>query len=259
MNFSNYNLSRGNNIMNIQIFGTCFVDIAKPEIRDDMISVLADRGVVSSFPKDQICCGQPAYNIGFYNEARKVAEHLITVLYNTDTPIVSPSGSCVAMLKHGYEDLFKNDYPILKKARAVAERTYEFSQFLEYIKADFSSLALHARIAFHHSCHQRRILGIYDQPINILKQIEGVETVEYELEDRCCGFGGMYSVEYPKMSSIMAEMKAKAIIKSSAEYLVGTDAACLLTLEKALRKLKSGIRVMHLAELLAGLIKDGSK
>lgn len=240
--------------MKIQIFGTCFVDIVKPDIRNAMISVLATRGVDSSFPKDQICCGQPAYNVGFYNQARKVAKQLIEVFCNTDTPIVSPSGSCVAMIKHGYEDLFRDDYPTLKKAREIAARTYEFSQFLEHIKADFSFLTLNAKVAFHHSCHQRRVLGVYEQPIKILKQINGVQLTDYELEDRCCGFGGIYSVEYPKMSSIMAQMKAKAIMASRAEYLVGTDEACLFTIEKALRKLRSGIKVMHLAELLNKLI-----
>ena len=245
--------------MKIQIFGTCFVDIAKPGITDAMISVLAARGIDSSFPKDQICCGQPAYNVGFYNQAREVAKELIEIFYHTDTPIVSPSGSCVGMIKHGYENLFRDDYPTLKKARAVAARTYEFSQFLEHIKADFSFLTLNAKIAFHHSCHQRRILGVYNQPINILKQINGVQLTDYELEDRCCGFGGIYSVEYPKMSGIMAQMKAKAIVSSGAEYLVGTDTACLFTLEKTLRKLKSDIRVMHLAELLDKLVAESGK
>lgn len=239
--------------MDVLIFGTCFADIAKPEIKDDIISVLESQGVNSTFPKNQICCGQPAYNVGFYNEARKVAEKLINIFYNSNVPIVSPSGSCVAMIKYGYEDLFNNDYSILKKARAVAEQIYEFSQFLDHINADFSSLTLNANIAFHHSCHQRRVLGIFNEPINILKQIKGVKLVDFESEDRCCGFGGMFSVEYPQISNHLADLKAASIMKSGAEYLVGIDSACLFTIEKALRKRASKIKVMHLAEMLKGL------
>ncbi len=237
----------------VLIFGTCFVDIAKRRIKDDLISVLKSQGVNSTFPKNQICCGQPAYNVGFYNEARKVSEKLIDVFYNTNNPIVSPSGSCVAMIKHGYEDLFKNDYPILKKAREIAERTYEFSQFLDHINADFSSLVLNAKVAFHHSCHQRRLLGIFNEPINILKQIKDIQLVDFEAEDRCCGFGGMFSVEYPQISNHLAGLKAETIIQSGAEYLIGIDSACLFTIKKALRKRKSKIKVMHLSELLHGL------
>lgn len=236
----------------VQLFATCLIDSLFPQVGEAVVKLLRMAGARVSFPASQTCCGQPAYNAGFHEPALKMAKYTIDVFSGTPGSVVVPSGSCAAMIRHGYLELFRNDPIWLPRAEELAGRTFEFSEFLvnRLDRIDVDAPIAYPRLAYHPSCHLMRDLGIHEQPLALLKMLEGVEIEELKAE--CCGFGGVFAIDHPEISSEMLARRMAAIQKSEADVVVSCDVSCLMQLEGGLRHAGSHIRCMHLAQILAG-------
>jgi L-lactate dehydrogenase complex protein LldE len=234
----------------VQLFPTCLVNEFYPEAGMAAARVLERLGFEVAVPEGLTCCGQPAYNAGFHDEARQVARHALDVLAATDGPIVVPSGSCADMLVHQFAELFTDDAHDAERARQVSARCREFSQFVaEHGGAELAA-RLTARVAYHPSCHLLRGLGIRDQPQALMRAIDGVEAVPFAEQEECCGFGGLFSIKNPDISGSMLDRKLTAIAASGADRLVSCDLGCLLHLEGGLHRRSAAIKTQHLAELI---------
>lgn len=235
----------------VQLFATCLVDSLFPEIGEAVVTVLTRTGMHVNIPQRQTCCGQPAFNAGFFDQARQMARYTISVLNETTGPIVIPSGSCVAMIRKGYLELFADDPIWLPRACSLIERTFEFSEFLvnQLGVIDFG-ISLTSQLAYHPSCHLLRQLGIDHQPMGLLKAVAGADV--HRLEEDCCGFGGLFSVDQYEISTEMLKRKLAEIHDSGAEVVVGCDVSCLMHIEGGLRHRNSMVRCAHLAQILAG-------
>ena len=215
-----------------------------------MVAVLRKLGVEVDFPAGQTCCGQPAFNYGFRSEAKKVARHFISV-FEGDNPIVAPSGSCAAMVKVFYPDLFRDDPQSYQQAEALSARVYEFSQFLvKVLGVEDVGAAYSGRVTYHDSCHLLRKLGIREEPRRLIQAVKGVELVEMEHSEACCGFGGAFSVKLPHISEAILREKIENIQASGAEAVVANDTGCLMHIAGALSRRRLPVRAIHLAELL---------
>lgn len=236
--------------MKVSLFITCLSDVMFPRVGDAMVRVLARYGVKLDFPPVQTCCGQPAYNSGYWDEARQTAKTIVEAFESSDF-VVSPSGSCTYMIHH-YPELFKDD-PVLKaKAEALQAKTYEFTQFLVQVMGitDIGAEFPH-KVTYHPSCHGSRLLGVKDEPMQLLGRVKGLEFVPLPFAEDCCGFGGTFAVKMADISGAMVTEKADHVLETEAEVLVGLDMACLLNIAGNLRFRGEPVRVMHLAELLA--------
>jgi L-lactate dehydrogenase complex protein LldE len=235
----------------VQLLVTCLVDSLFPEVGEGVVQVLTRAGVQVAFPPGQTCCGQPAFNAGFRDQARRMARHTLVVLSETSGPVVVPSGSCAAMIRHGYPELFKAAPLELSRAHALAARTYEFSQFLvDQLGVVDLGASFTGRLAYHPSCHLQRSLGVDRQPRTLLGAVEGAEVVE--LASDCCGFGGLFTLEQEPISAQMLKRKLAQVVDLGAEVVVACDVSCLMHIEGGLRKMGSGVRCSHLAQVLAG-------
>lgn len=234
----------------IQLFHTCLVNEFEPEVGMAVVRVLERLGVSVAVPAGQTCCGQPAYNAGFHDEARAVARRTLDVLAPTEGPIVVPSGSCADMLVHQYPVLFHDDAAEKERAEAVAARCREFSQFVAERAPEGLPGKLSARVAYHPSCHLQRGLGVSEQPRRLLRGIDGVEVAEFSNQDECCGFGGLFSVSNPEISGSIMDRKLDAVQASGAERLVSCDLGCLMHLGGGLHRRRSAVRAQHLAQVL---------
>ncbi len=215
------------------------------------IAVLRACEVQVAFPLDQTCCGQPAFNAGDWGSSRKMARQTIEVLEATQDPVVIPSGSCAHMVRHGYLQLFADEPAWLARADQLASRTYELSQFL----VDILGVQAWAGVpggtcAYHPSCHLLRGMGIESQPLQLLESIPEMQVTR--LEPDCCGFGGVFSVDQPELSSAMLARKLQAVHASQAARVIGCDVSCLMHIEGGLRKQGLDVRCAHLAQVLAG-------
>ena len=236
-------------MMRVQLFHTCLVNEIDPEVAFAVVRVLERLGFAVDVPADQTCCGQPAFNAGFQDDARQVARHTIELLDRTAGPVVIPSGSCGDMLVHQYPRLFEDDPSMREKAARVAARCREFSQFVaEHAPAGLRG-STGARIAYHPSCHLLRGLGIRDQP-PALVAAAGAESVPVREQEECCGFGGLFSVKNAAISTAMLDQKIAALEASGAERVVSCDLGCLMHIGGGLHRRGSTIRVQHLAQLL---------
>jgi L-lactate dehydrogenase complex protein LldE len=231
---------------------TCILDSLYPDIGKSIVQVLQRIGVSVGFPADQTCCGQPAYNAGLRKEAIPLARHTIQVFEQTQGAIVIPSGSCAAMIRHGYLELFADQPEWLERAQALARRTFEFSEYLvDELGVSDVGARFPARIAYHGSCHLLRDLGVDAQPRTLLAAVKEAQLVELPGWDECCGFGGVFSAEFPEISSAMLERKCANIERSGAEVIVSCDAGCLTHINGGLHRLGTPPRVMHLGQVLA--------
>lgn len=238
--------------MNVQLFIPCLVDQFRPSIGRATALILDRAGLSVSYPEGQTCCGQPAYKTGRWTEARKLARHYIEI-FSRPEPVVCPAPSCTSMVLH-YPELLEDEPQWRDRAEELAGRTFELSQFLvdELGLTDLTA-RLTTRAAYHHSCQSSRGLGVVDQPIALLNQVRGLELVELELPERCCGFGGLFSLEYPELSTAITADKADDIIRSGAETVITNEPSCLMNIGSFLDKRGSSIRALHLAEVLAGI------
>ena len=237
----------------VVLFHTCLINEFFPQAGLAVVKVLEKLGWNVSIPTDQTCCGQPAFNSGFVKEARKVAKKTIECLLETEGAILIPSGSCADMMVHQYPKLFVDDPKFKMQLDTVLRRCYEFSQFLEKCAPDFQPTPVQKqKIAYHPSCHLTRGLGVRNEPINLLKKIDGVELVNFEDQYECCGFGGTFAVKEPEISSRMMQNKLENIAAAGAEKIIGCDMSCLMHLSGGARRMGLNIKVQHIAELLLG-------
>ncbi len=240
--------------MKVEVFIPCFIDQLFPNTASNMIGILEQLGCEVHYNPNQTCCGQPAFNSGYWDEAKTVAEKFLND-YSSDTYIVSPSGSCTGMVKSYYSDLFTNSVSH-NKCRNIQSNIYEFSDFLiNVLKVDLKDLHFNAKITYHDSCGALRECGIKKQPREILQMIEGLELVEMKDVETCCGFGGTFSVKYESISTAMAQQKVENAMNTGAEYIVSTDASCLLHVQAYIEKNNSAIKTIHLVDLLAMAMK----
>lgn len=238
--------------MRVALFVTCLADQLWPSVGTSAVEVLRRAGCEVTFDERQTCCGQPAFNTGYRDPARDLAKRFIEVYEsNPAEAIVAPSGSCAAMIGH-YEDLFAEDPEWRKRARAVAERTHEFSAFLVHVLGvEDVGAYFPGRVAWHDACHALRDLGIKSEPRRLLSHVRGAELVELANAEACCGFGGTFSVKYPEVSTAIVDHKVDAIEEAGIDVVVSADASCLMQIGGRLSRRGSRVRTMHLAEVLA--------
>lgn len=236
-----------------QLFVTCLAEQFFPGVLTGMVQVLERIGVECHFPSEQTCCGQPLFNSGFQSRSAVLARRWMKVFGATEGYIVSPSGSCVDMVRHHYPELFPPGTAEHELANSVAARTFEFSQFLvnELKITDVGAVFPH-RVTYHASCHLLRGLDARDEPKQLLRGVKDLELVPLEQEETCCGFGGVFSVIYPEVSRQMMQAKVGRIEASGAEAVVACDAGCLMNIGGGLRKVNSRLTALHLIEILAG-------
>lgn len=238
--------------MRVALFVTCLADQLWPSVGTSAVQVLRRAGCEVTFDDRQTCCGQPAFNTGYRGPARDLAKRFIEVYEaNPAEAIVAPSGSCAAMIGH-YEDLFTEDPEWRARARAVAERTHEFSAFLVHVLGvEDVGAYFPGRVAWHDACHALRDLGIKSEPRRLLSHVRGAELVELANAEACCGFGGTFSVKYPEVSTAIVDHKVDAIEEAGIDVIVSADASCLMQIGGRLSRRGSPVRTMHLAEVLA--------
>jgi L-lactate dehydrogenase complex protein LldE len=231
----------------VSLFVTCVVDQVFPQVGIAMAEVLERAGCEVEFREAQTCCAQPAFNSGYRDEARTVAEHFLTTFEGAEC-IVVPSGSCCSMISHHFAELFPGD----KRVHDLEPRVFEFSQFLtDVLKIENVGASFDGLVTYHDSCHALRELKIKDGPRRLLQNVRGLQLVEMEPAEECCGFGGTFSVKFPEISGGMARTKIDAIERTGAGTVVSIDSSCLMQLQGALRRAGSKIQTMHLAEVLA--------
>ncbi|MGD8341947.1 MAG: (Fe-S)-binding protein [Desulfobacterales bacterium] len=240
-----------NNNREVTLFIQCLVDTHYPGVAEAMVRVLQRLGISLSCPVDQTCCGQPAFNSGYRRQARVAAQHFIEVFEDAKT-IVCPSGSCVNMVRHHYQELFQNEPRWLPRALNMARRIFEFSEYLvDVLGIDDLGARFDGRVTYHDSCHLLRGIGVRQQPRRLLQHVGGIDFIEMRDSDHCCGFGGTFSVKYADISDAMVTDKVKNIIDTKADAVVGCDMGCLMNIQGKLSRLGSSIKVMHLAQILA--------
>ncbi len=236
--------------MNVSLMVTCLGDTFFPDVGVATVRLLRRLGVQVDVPAAQTCCGQPHFNSGHHDGARDLARHTLRAFAGGQT-VVTPSGSCAAMLKLEYPELFHDD-PVWKpRADDLARRTHELSDFLvNVLGRDDVGARFPGRATYHMACHLRG-LGLFSEPVRLLEHVAGLELVPLERADECCGFGGSFSVRFGGISGAMVGDKASFIEKSGADVVVATDAGCLMNIAGCLRRRGSTVRALHLAEVLA--------
>lgn len=231
----------------VQLFVTCLVDSLVPEVGRATLDALEKAGCTVEFPLEQGCCGQPAFNVGLVDDARRMAGQTLDVLDATEGPVVTPSGSCATMMAHHYRDLF-DDTNRAEQAKRVADRVRELTQFLvDDLHTDIEASCEGCTVAYHYSCHGLRELKLSGQADRLLESTERVPLAE---DRECCGFGGLFSVEMPAVSAAIMDKKLDHIVASGADTIVGGDVSCLMHIEGGLRRRGVDVDVVHIAELL---------
>ena len=237
--------------MKVSLFITCLVDQFFPQIGISTMKILRKLGVEVEFDSRQTCCGQPAFNTGYVEEARQVARHFLEVYGDVDH-IVVPSGSCSTMIKVFLPKLFAEDSSQRSLAEEIGRRTFELSEFLSSVLGvETTGARFPEVVTYHDSCHLLRELGISSQPRQLIRAVEEIDFREMEHCDRCCGFGGAFSVKFPDISTAMGADKVGWIQGSGAGYVIASDVGCLMHLRGLLERNRVPVQTMHLAELLA--------
>jgi L-lactate dehydrogenase complex protein LldE len=235
----------------VALFVTCLGDQFFPRVGECAVEVLRRLKVDVTFDPAQTCCGQPAFNTGYREEAREVAARLLGLFDDADY-VVAPSGSCTTMVRVFYPELFAGDPERLRKVERLRGRLFEFSEFLvRVLKVEDVGASFHGCVTYHDSCHLWRELGIGSEPRKLIRAVRGVEFVEMQDYKLCCGFGGTFSTKFPEVSVAMGEDKLKAASAAGAEYLVANDSGCLMHLAGVIHRRGLPIQTLHLAELLA--------
>jgi L-lactate dehydrogenase complex protein LldE len=237
--------------MRVTLFIPCFIDALYPAVGVAMVKVLERLGHEIVYPEAQTCCGQPPFNSGYWAEARTVAARQLEVFHDAEV-VVSASGSCGAMFKVFYAELFKGTQEEAR-ARQLSARTYEFSDFLvnKLAVCDVGA-RFEGRVTFHDGCHGLRELGTKEAPRQLLRAVRGLEFIEMSDTETCCGFGGMFAVKFPQISTAMAEVKCHAVLGANVDYVVSNDSSCLMQIQGYLDRHNRGVvKSLHLAEVLA--------
>ncbi len=236
--------------MRVQIFVPCFIDQLYPQTAFNMVKVLEKGCCEVSYNPKQTCCGQPAFNAGFWSESRDVAVKFLKDFEGVDY-VVAPSASCVGFVRNYYNGLFENSSHH-NEVKDLGSRIYEFTEFLtDVLKIENFGAVLHAKATYHDSCAALRECKIKAAPRNLLRQVKGLELVEMEDNETCCGFGGSFAVKFESISIAMADQKVKHAIDTNAEIIISTDMSCLMHLDGFIKNNKIPISTMHIADVLA--------
>lgn len=236
--------------MRVSLFIPCYIDAFYPNVGISVVEILERLGHAVDCPQNVTCCGQPAFNSGFWPEARSVAQGVLKAYQNADVVVVA-SGSCAAMLAKFYSQMF-NGTPDEAAAQALAEKTWEFSDFL-VTKLGVSDVGAKfpATVTFHDGCHGLRELGVQSQPRTLLSHVEGLTLIEMTEAQTCCGFGGAFAVKFAPISTAMGEVKCASALETGADYMVSNDSSCLMHLQGLLDRQRQPLKSLHLAEVLA--------
>jgi len=233
----------------VTLFIPCFIDLFYPQVGMAMVRILEKLGHAVVCPAGPACCGQPAFNTGYWEESREVAIKVLESLQGAEVVVIA-SGSCGAMVKVFYPELFAGTrYEAM--AREVAPKCYEFSGFLvnKLGVTDLGARFPH-KVTFHDGCHGLRELNNKRPPRELLAKVRGVEMVEMGAAETCCGFGGTFSAKFPMISTAMGEVKCASALDTSAEYIVSCDSSCLMHLQGLIDRQRKPIKTIHLAEIL---------
>lgn len=242
--------------MNVELFIPCFMDQLYVETAKNTVKVLEKAGCKVMYNPNQTCCGQPAYNAGFWDEAKEIGNKFLND-FSDQNYIVSPSASCAGMVKNSYNDLFFNT-AIHNRCRTIQNNIYELSDFLiNVLKRDYYGAELEGRAVYHDSCSGLRECKIKNEPRQLLEKVHGLDLVEMKDNEVCCGFGGTFSVKFKDISSAMAEQKVYNALDTGAEYIISTDSSCLLQLQGYIDAHNLPIKTMHIADVLtSGWIEE---
>jgi L-lactate dehydrogenase complex protein LldE len=247
--------------MNTGLFIPCFIDQLYPDTGFSMLTVLNRAKELSKsqmqfeYNPEQTCCGQLAFNAGFRDEAKHLGEKFIRDFRQYDY-VVGPSASCIGMVKNYYTEMFYNS-ALHNENNYLAKKIFEFSDFLvNVLKIEDLGGHFEAKVTIHDACSAMREYGLKDEPAQLLKNVKGVEIVEMKDKDQCCGFGGTFSIKHEAISTAMAEQKVGHALDTGAQYIVSTEASCLMHLQTFINKQNLDIKTLHLADLLAKSIKN---
>lgn len=237
--------------MEVDIFIPCFVDQFFPQTGMNMVKILEKLGCKVHYNPQQTCCGQPGYNAGYVKEAQAVAEKFLNDFKDSDRYIVAPSASCVGMIRNSYAHLFKHKFQ--KEYYELQKRMLEFTEFITDVLSvnKIEGAKLEGIATYHDACSALRECGIYEAPRILLNEVEGLSLVELKHSDTCCGFGGTFAVKFHAISVGMAEQKVDNATATQADYLVSTDASCLMHLTGYIQKNRKNIKPMHIVDVLA--------
>lgn len=237
--------------MQVQLFIPCFIDQLYPNVGFNMVKVLEKAGCKVNYNTNQTCCGQPAFNAGFRGEAKDVCSKFINDFRGEDY-VVAPSASCVGFVRNYYGKLFDDSSIHHKTAEHLGKRIFELSDFLvNVLKVTDLGASLDAKVTYHDSCAALRECGVKKEPRVLLSHVKGLELVEMNDVETCCGFGGSFAVKFEPISIAMADQKVTNALATEAEYLVSTDMSCLMHLEGYINKEGKALKVLHLADILA--------
>ena len=244
---------------NVSLFITCLTDTFYPRAGEAVVRVLERLGCAIDFPESQTCCGQPMFNTGCHDDARGMARRLIDVFEDAEV-VVTPSGSCCAMIRDYYGELLAGDPAYRERAERLVAKTYEFSEYLlKVLDVDLRALGCRwgdgaadggPKVTYHYSCHLRG-LGMRDEAVRLLRQIDGIDYVPLAKTEQCCGFGGTFAVKFPEISGSLVRDKTDRVRESGADVLVCNDGGCSLNITGRLHREGADIPTMHIAEIIA--------
>ena len=236
--------------MNVQLFIPCFVDQLYPDTAFNMIKVLEKAGCTVSYNTSQTCCGQPAFNAGFWDQAKSVCTKFIKDFSGADM-IVAPSASCVGFVRNYYGKLFENS-SVHNEVKELSKRIFEFSEFMsDIIKVEDVGAVLNGKATYHDSCAGLRECKIKEEPRKLLSHVKGLELTEMNDVETCCGFGGTFAVKFEAISVAMGEQKVENALATGADYIISTDISCLMHLQGYINQKKYKIKTLHMADVLA--------
>ena len=236
--------------MDVHLFIPCFIDQLYPNVGFSMIKILEKVGCKVIYNPNQTCCGQPAFNAGFRGEAKEVCVKFLDD-FKEATHIVAPSASCIGFVKNYMPELFSNTAQ-LSRVQRLKERSFELSDFLvNVLKIEDLGATFEHTVTYHDSCAALRECHLKEEPRKLLRNVKGLQLIEMNESETCCGFGGTFAVKFPSISSAMADQKVNNAQDTNAEYIVSTDLSCLMNIEGAIGYKESNLKVMHLADILA--------
>jgi L-lactate dehydrogenase complex protein LldE len=236
--------------LNVQLFIPCFVDQLYPDTAFNMVKVLEKAGCTVSYNTSQTCCGQPAFNAGFWDEAKSVCTKFIKDFSGSDY-VVAPSASCVGFVRNYYGKLFENS-SVHNEVKDLGKRVFEFSEFmLDILKVEEVGAVLNGKATYHDSCAGLRECKIKEEPRKLLSHVKGLSLTEMNDVETCCGFGGTFAVKFESISVAMGEQKVEHALATGADYLISTDHSCLMHLQGYIKQKGYKLQTMHLADVLA--------
>ncbi|WP_347838170.1 (Fe-S)-binding protein [uncultured Draconibacterium sp.] len=236
--------------MQIDVFIPCFIDQFYPDTALNFVNLLKKTGCDVKYNPKQTCCGQPAFNSGYWKEAKTVASKFLAD-FEMANIVVAPSASCTGFIRNYYHKLFEEEEELLHKSNKIRKRVFEFSDFMvNHLKVTNVGAVFNHKVTFHDSCAGLREYGINEEPRKLLKEVRGLELIEMDELDSCCGFGGTFAAKFHHISTAMTEQKVEHALQTGAEYIVSTEASCLMNMQAYIDKQKLPIKTIHLVDVL---------